>query len=255
MLPTLICAIALNPGQVPEKPMKLVWSDEFNTPGAPDPAKWTYEEGYLRNKEAQFYTRRKENVRIENGRLVIEARKDDWEGKPVTSGSITTRGLHSWTYGKIEVRAKIPTGRGTWPAIWMLGDDIRTVGWPRCGEIDIMENVGFDPERIHGTVHTGDLNHTKNTHKGGSILVPKVWEEFHTYGIVWNEDKIVFTFDGKPYFTFENDKAENVGTWPFDKPHFLIINLAIGGGWGGQKGIDEAIYPSRYEIDWVRIYQ
>ena len=255
MLSSLIAVSVVGSLPALQPKMKLVWSDEFEVAGAPDPGKWTYEEGYVRNKEVQFYTRRPENVRVEGGKLVIEAKKDNWEGKPVTSASVTTRGLHSWQYGRFEIRAKIPTGRGTWPAIWMLGNNISQVGWPKSGEIDIMENVGYDPKKIHGTVHTGDLNHTKGTQKGGTTEHPDPWSDFHVYAVDWTKERMTFLFDGKPYFTFENDGQGDKGTWPFDQPFFLIINLAIGGGWGGVQGVDEGIYPSRYEIDWVRIYQ
>jgi beta-glucanase (GH16 family) len=237
-------------------PWKLVWSDEFNGRGGVDPAKWTYEEGYLRNQEAQYYTKdRRENARQENGRLIIEARKDNWEGKPITSASLTTEGKAAWTYGRIEVRAKLPKGRGTWPAIWTLGTNIRQVGWPKCGEIDILENVGFDLDRIHHTVHTEAYNHTKKTHKAGSWVLPNAAAGFHTYTADWDEKKIVFLVDGVPRFTFENDGKGDDDTWPFHRPQYLILNLAIGGSWGGQQGIDDALFPAQFEIDYVRVYQ
>jgi|GEM_PF-618240 len=234
---------------------KLVWSDEFDGSGAPNSKKWNYEVGYIRNSEAQYYTKdRRENARIENGRLVIEARKDGFEGKPVTSASLTTEGIASWNRGRIEVRAKIPTGRGTWPAIWLLGNGVRTEGWPKCGEIDIMENVGFDPNGIHFNVHCEAYNHAKGTGKGTRVEVKEPFADFHTYAAEWYDDRIDFFLDGKKTFTYKKEK-DSEDVWPFDKKHYLILNLAIGGGWGGQKGIDDAIYPSRYEIDYVRVYQ
>jgi beta-glucanase (GH16 family) len=247
-------SILLAAAMIPAPQWHLVWSDEFDKPGAPNPDKWTYEEGYIRNNEKQFYTKRPENARIEDGRLVIEARKDNWNGHEVTSASLTTEGKAAWKYGKIEVRAKLPTGRGTWPAIWMLGTNIRQVGWPKCGEIDIMENVGYDPARVHATIHTDAYNHNKKTHKAGDILLDKPWEKFYTYSVEWHPTHMDFFVDEKKIFTFQKE-SDNVDVWPFDKEHYLIINLAIGGGWGGQKGIDEAIFPARYEIEYVRVYE
>lgn len=234
---------------------KLVWSDEFDRAGLPDPSKWTYEKGYVRNNEAQYYTEgRKENARVENGRLVIEARKDNFEGKPISSASLTTKGKGEWTYGRFEVRAKIPTGRGTWPAIWMLGTNIGEVGWPKCGEIDLMENVGYDPDRIHFNVHTEAYNHTKGTNKGANVTVAKPYENFHVYACEWYPDRIDFFMDGKKTFSFAKEEGGDA-VWPYYRPQYLILNLAIGGGWGGQKGIDDKILPSRYEIDYVRVYK
>lgn len=249
----------------------LVWSDEFDTPGRPDPDKWTYEEGFVRNRELQYYTRdRAQNARLEEGMLVIEARRErfanpdfrpgasDWrrsrQHAAYTSASLTTKGKASWTYGRIEVRAKLPTGRGAWPAIWTLGANIDSVGWPRCGEIDIMENVGFDPDRIHGTVHTRKYNHIDGTHKKNTLLVPRPYDHFHVYAIDWSEERIDFFVDGKKYFTFAND-GQGQDTWPFDRDHYLLVNVAIGGDWGGQMGVDDTIFPQKMLIDWVRVYR
>jgi beta-glucanase (GH16 family) len=253
---------------------KLVWSDEFDKPGLPDPAKWNYEEGYLRNNERQFYTRaRNENARVENGMLVIEARKEEFKiptaasrgkgkgratkGREVadyTSASLTTQGKASWTYGRIEVRAKLPTGRGMWPAIWTLGENIRQVGWPTCGEIDIMENVGFDPDTICANIHTKSYNHVMRTNKGSRIKIPKPYEDFHVYAIEWRPERIDFFVDKTKYFTFQNE-GTGPAAWPYDKPQYLILNIAIGGSWGGQKGIDDGIFPQRMYVDYVRVYQ
>jgi len=244
---------------------KLVWSDEFDYEGAPDPKKWSYEVGFVRNGEAQYYTNdRRENARVENGMLVIEGRKEHYtapagaDGKAqtseYTSASLTTVKSASWTYGRIEVRAKIPTGRGTWPAIWTLGTNIGTAGWPKCGEIDILENVGFDPDGIHTTIHTAAYNHVKKTQKGHRVEKPKPYADFHVYAIEWTKDKIDFFFDDEKTFTTENEgKGEEA--WPFDKPQYLLLNFAIGGGWGGAKGIDESIFPQKFLIDYVRVYE
>ena len=246
---------------------KLVWSDEFKTDGLPDKSKWGYEEGFIRNGESQYYTKeRAENARVEDGMLVIEARREKYrdpryrkgsrgrEFADYTSASLTTSGKASWRRGRIEVRAKLPTGRGMWPAIWMLGDKIRGVGWPACGEIDIMENVGFDPDTIHANIHTKKYNHVKRTGKGSKIRVPKPHESFHLYAIEWTAEKIDFFVDEKLYFTYKNE-GSGPDAWPYDQPHYLILNIAVGGSWGGQRGIDDRIFPQKMLVDYVRVYQ
>lgn len=234
---------------------KLVWSDEFASEGLPDPKKWSYEVGFVRNREAQFYTKgRKENARVEGGSLVIESRKEKYEGGEYTSASLHTKGKGEWRYVRVEARAKLPTGRGMWPAIWMLGTNIGEVGWPRCGEIDIMENVGFDPETIHANIHTQAYNHVKGTNKGSKTKVEKPYESFHVYAVEWSEKRLDFYVDGRKYFAFENE-GKGEATWPFDRQHYLILNAAIGGSWGGQKGIDAGIFPQKYLIDYVRVYE
>jgi len=254
-------------------PWKLVWSDEFDYSGLPDAKKWTYEQGFIRNRELQYYTRaRAANARVENGTLIIESHKERFKNPDYqpdagsrrwknsrqyaeyTSASLTTMGKAHWRYGRIEVRAKLPTGRGTWPAIWMLGTNIRQVGWPRCGEIDILENVGFDPNRIHANIHTQKYNHARGTNKGASITVDKPFEKFHVYAVEWSPQRMDFFVDDTLYFTYENENSGEEA-WPYDREHYLILNTAIGGSWGGQKGIDEAIFPVRYSIDYVRVYQ
>jgi beta-glucanase (GH16 family) len=235
---------------------ELVWKDDFQS-GQYDVASWDYEEGYIRNNETQYYTRaRKENLRVENGRLIIEARKDNWEGKPVTSASLTTRGKREFKYGRIEVSAKVPTGKGTWPAIWTLGTNIDQVGWPKCGELDILENVGFDPDGIHANIHVDAYNHMKQTGKGRRITADrKPYETFNVYAIEWFPNRIDFFFNDQKYFTYLRDPNPTEATWPFDKPQFLILNLAIGGAWGGQQGIDDSIYPARMEVEYVKYFR
>lgn len=233
---------------------KLIWSDEFDYNGLPDPKKWTYEEGFVRNKEAQYYTRgRRENARVEDGMLVIETRRERYRDADYTSASVTTEGHASWRYGRIEVKAKLPTGRGLWPAIWMLGADRPIVGWPACGEIDIMENVGFDPDRVYATIHTPTFNGNKGTQKSGNTVVVAPYRQFHVYAMDWYEDRMDFFVDGKKIHTFHNTGKGN-DEWPYDKPFYLLINTALGGGWGGQQGIDDAALPQRYYIDYVRVY-
>lgn len=252
---------------------KLVWSDEFDKPGLPDATKWTFETGFIRNDEQQYYTReRKENARVENGMLVIEARKEHFpnpdfdpngkSGRPkrsheiaeYTSASLTTRGKASWTGGRIEVRAKLPAGCGTWPAIWTLGTNAREVGWPACGEIDIMEFVGHEPGVIHANVHTRKYNHVQKNGKSGQIKTADASQVFHIYALEWAADRLDLFVDDHKYFTYTNEKT-GTDAWPFDKDQYLILNLAIGGSWGGQKGIDDEIFPQQYLIDYVRVYQ
>lgn len=250
---------------------ELVWSDEFNYDGKPDSKKWGYELGYVRNNERQYYTENKKNARVENGNLIIEAHREklknkefkskkdgDWrfnrEYSEYTAASITTKDIAEWQYGRIDVRAKLPRGRGAWSAIWMLGANWDQVGWPMCGEIDIMENVGFDPDVVHGTVHTQSYNHMRATQRGKQITLNDVYDQYHIYSIEWTPERIDFIADGKVYNTFVNEKTGDK-EWPFDQKFHLKINNAIGGDWGGQKGIDDSSFPQKMYVDWVRVYQ
>ncbi|CCH51809.1 glycoside hydrolase family 16 [Fibrisoma limi BUZ 3] len=247
-----------SPGTAPTA-RKLVWADEFDKAGLPDTTKWAYEVGGngWGNNELQFYTnRRADNARSEGGKLIIEAKKEDYQGRNYTSARLLTRGKAEWKYGRIEALAKLPAGRGTWPAVWMLGKNIPTAGWPRCGEIDIMEHVGFDEGVVHGTVHTEAYNHGKKTQKGQQTPVPDATQAFHLYAIEWTPDKIDFFIDDRKYYTVEKSVlGSTVAEWPFDQPFYLILNVAVGGNWGGQKGVDETIWPRRMEVDYVRVYQ
>lgn len=228
----------------------LIWSDEFNTPGAPDPSKWGYDIGTgsngWGNGEAQFYTSRPENVFVSNGTLKIVARKESYNGSQYTSARILTRDKFSFRYGRVEARAKLPAGVGTWPAIWMLGANIGTVGWPACGEIDIMEHKGSQPNRIYGTVHYPGFSGGNAV--GGTTTISNATTEFHVYAVEWNESAIRFFVDGALYFTFNN----NAGV-PFNHNFFIIMNVAMGGTFGG--AIDPAFSSATMEIDWIRVYQ
>ena len=219
-----------------EKEWKLVWQDEFDKPGLPDKEKWAYEVGGggWGNQELQFYTdKRTENARVEDGHLIIEARKEKWEDNDYTSARLVTRDKEEWQHGKIEVRAKLPKGRGTWPAIWMLAanDPMR---WPDDGEIDIMEHVGYDQGKVHGSVHTKKYNHVIKTQKTGNTMVPDCSEEFHVYGVEWDKENVKISVDDKPYFEFKNEQS-GYEAWPFDNKLFLLLNVAVGGGWGGTR--------------------
>jgi beta-glucanase (GH16 family) len=236
---------------------QLLWSDEFETDGLPDPEKWSYDVGGhgWGNNELEYYTKdRLENARVEDGKLIIEARKEAYEGSNYTSARLVTKNKGDWQYGRVEVKAKLPQGRGTWPAIWMLPTKNTYGGWPRSGEIDIMEHVGFDPARVHGTVHTEAYNNTKGTQKGGNRMVTDAMDTFHVYAIEWSAEKIDFFIDDELYFTFNNEGGDYQG-WPFDQPFHLILNIAVGGNWGGQQGVDETIWPQRMEVEYVRIFK
>lgn len=231
---------------------KQVWSDEFSADGLPDPSKWSYETGYVRNDEKQSYAQaRSQNSRVENGLLILEARKEAFQGAQYSSASLHTSGKADWLYGRVEARARLPGGKGMWPAIWMMPTVAKYGGWPKSGEIDIMENVGFDPKTVHFTVHTESYNHTINTQKSGTTQLPDPQRDFHVYSIEWNSEKIVFQADGKTIFTFPNE-GKGSATWPFDHNFHLKLNVAVGGSWGG--AVDDAIFPQRMEVDYVRVF-
>lgn len=235
-----------------------VWSDEFNYSGLPDPSKWSFEvqrPGWV-NDEWQNYTgNRTENARVGNGVLTIEARRDWFGGHEISSARLKSHGKGDWLNGRIEVRAKLPKGRGTWPAIWMMPSDSEYGGWPNSGEIDIMENVGFDPWTVHGSIHSNGRNHML----GNNFTVTTknnvtVQDQFHVYSVDWNQSRIQFMMDGRVYGTYTNPR-QGWTTWPFDKRFHLILNVAIGGMWGGQQGVDMGIFPAKMEVDWVRVYR
>ncbi|WP_339737462.1 glycoside hydrolase family 16 protein [uncultured Sunxiuqinia sp.] len=237
----------------------LVWSDEFDTDGLPDSTRWNYDtrgnEYGWGNNEKQWYTvANPENSRIENGILFITAKKEPTFGKDYSSARLTTKGKGDWLYCKVEVRAKLPAGNGTWPAIWMLPTENTYGGWPKSGEIDIMEHVGFSPDTVFSTVHTSSFNHMIGTQVGKKIGLPTATTEFHVYTTEWDENEIRSYVDGEHYFTFKNN-GEGFEAWPFDQPFHLILNLAIGGGLGGQKGIDDSLFPHIFEVDYVRVYK
>jgi beta-glucanase (GH16 family) len=236
---------------------KLVWSDEFTSEKL-DPLKWSIEEkepGWV-NDELQRYTKRKENVRIENERLIIESRRDFFNGSEFTSGKVLSRHKGSILFGRVEVRAKLPDGRGTWPAIWMMPDDDQHYGdgWPDSGEIDIMEHVGYNPEVVLGTTHTKDYYWAKKNQESGNVYVSGACCNFHTYAMEWDENQIRMYVDNTWYFTYKN-MHNGWRSWPFNIPFHVIINIAVGGAWGGKQGIDKDSWPQRMEIDFVKLYQ
>ena len=236
---------------------KLIWSDEFNYTGLPDSTKWGYDVGGngWGNNELQYYTLADtNNVMVKNGILSIIARKEKKENKDYTSARMVTRGKAEFRYGRIEFRAKLPKGRGTWPAGWSLGSNIKQVGWPQCGEIDIMEHVGFDPDTIVGSLHTTAYNHIKGTQKTNRLFIKNPYTEFHTYAIEYSPEKMDFLLDDTVYLTVKNEHKTS-DEWTFDKPQYLLLDLAIGGNWGGAKGVDVSIFPVTLEVDYVRVFQ
>ena len=244
------------PPPPPPGPYQMVWSDEFDYTGLPDSTKWNYDVGGngWGNHELEYYTsKRTENARVENGNLIIEARKESWQGMNYTSARLLTKGKMSWQYGKIETRAKLPRGRGTWPAIWMLGDT-NPLKWPDDGEVDIMEHVGFDQGIVHGSVHCKKYNWVIGNGKTATTQVMDCSDSFHVYTVEWNNSTINISVDSTSYMTFSNEHS-GYDAWPFDNKLFLILNIAVGGDWGGQKGVDDSIWPQQMVIDYVKVYQ
>jgi len=240
---------------------RLVWRDEFNGT-ALDPRKWKYDtarnkQGWF-NRELQYYSAGR-NLRVANGLLTIDARHEkldskyfpDWGGQEYTSTKIFSKGP-GWTYGFYEIRAKLPCARGTWPAIWMLPVEMKK--WPDDGEIDIMEQVGAEPNLIYASLHTKLYNHTTNTQRSAQKLVPTSCSTFHVYQLDWRPDSITIGVDGRGILRVLNS-VPGKGAWPFDAPYRMILNLAIGGDWAGAKGIDDAALPQRMDIDFVRVWQ
>jgi len=207
------------------------------------------------NNELQHYTDRLKNAWVSDGTLKLRARREDFGGNRFTSARLVTKGHGDWVYGRVEVRARLPEARGSWPAIWMLPTDATYGDWPRSGEIDIMEHVGCQCGVVHGTVHTEDLNHIRGTQVGGETTDVASW---HTYSVEWNANEIAFYVDGAEYFRFANRKERRWQTWPFDKRFHLVLNVAIGGNWGGMHGIDDAAFNDAgqvMEVAWVRVFQ
>jgi beta-glucanase (GH16 family) len=237
---------------------KLAWADEFNTPGLPDPANWSYDTARNKagwyNNELQYYSAaRPENSEVRDGKLIITARKEtlrskrDWGGQRYSSARLFTSGKHEWTYGFFSVRAKLPCGPGTWPAIWLLGS---TGDWPARGELDMMEQFGNDPGRILSTTHTTAASGDKGI--GGSTRQLYVCEAFHDYQMLWTPEEIRFGIDGKQHFVYRNE-GKGKAQWPYDAPEFLLLNFAIGGSLGGP--VDEKLLPATMEVDYVRVWQ
>jgi beta-glucanase (GH16 family) len=251
--------------QKPTEGYALIWSDEFNGKNGslPDPSKWIYDVGGTGwgNHELEYYTNRRENARIENGNLVITARQELYKAPDgtefdYTSARLKTQGLFSQAYGRFEARIKLPAGQGLWPAFWMLGDNFGSAGWPKCGEIDIMENVGKEPGINHGSLHgpsstaaTSDLTATISLPAGQQLS-----DGFHVYAVEWEPDAIRFYLDANLYATFSAAQWPPGGTWVFDHRFFLILNVAVGGDWPGSPD-DSTEFPQTMLVDYVRVYK
>ena len=234
--------------------LNLIWQDEFDANGAPNSSKWGYNTGTGNNgwgnNESQYYTDRLDNSKVENGVLKITAKKENFAGSAYTSARLLTSGKFEFTYGRVDVRAKLPAGGGVWPAIWMLGANFGSVGWPACGEIDIMEYVGNNPGHISSALHTTSSSGNTVNHKVTSISNETT--EFHIFSTIWTENSITFLLDDVEYYTY-NPSTKNDDTWPFYNNQFLILNIAMGGNLGGT--IDPNFSTSTMEIDYVRVYQ
>jgi len=236
---------------------KLVWADEFDYNGLPDTLKWGYDVGGngWGNNESQYYTYADTaNAIVKDGLLTITARNEGYKSGKYTSVRLTTKNKYGLKYGRIEVRAKLPKGRGMWPAIWMLPVASKYGIWPNSGEIDIMEHVGYTPDSIYSSIHTGKFNHMQNTQKTQGLYVPDLYTSFHEFCVEWQPGYLSFFVDGNKYMTIirtKNDTAE----WPFNQQFYLLLNLAVGGNWGGKLGIDDTAFPARMQIDYVRIYK
>jgi len=237
---------------------KLVWADEFTQPdgSAPDASKWGYDVGGNRwgNNELEYYTSRTNNARIEGGQLVIEARRENYRGKNYTSARLLTKGKWSWTYGRIEARIKVPRGQGLWPAFWMLGAKVDSVGWPTGGEVDIMENIGREPGTVHGTVHGPGYSGSGGI--GGPFVLQggaAFADDFHVFAIQWETNRIRWFVDNQPYFSVTPASLPAGAHWVFDAPQFLLLNVAVGGDWPGNPDATTT-FPQRMLVDYVRVY-
>jgi len=243
----------------------LLWSDEFDGKSL-DMSRWSFDtsrnkQGWY-NGELQYYSaERAENLRIENGHLVIELRKDpeqirklpDWGKQKYSSAKIVTKDKVAFNTGFVEVSAKLPCSRGSWPAIWMMPQD--SAPWPQGGEIDILEQVGSQPNVAHATLHTSLFNHMNHNGRGAERAVPTSCSAFHRYQLSWTADAITIGVDDRAYMRVKNDQPGGRGAWPFDAPFYLILNLAMGGDWAAAKGIDDAALPQRFEVDYARVWE
>ncbi len=232
------------------------WADEFEYTGLPLSSKWDYDLGGSGwgNNEKQYYTNLINNVSVSDGKLSIIALKENYSGSSYTSTRLVTRNKLDVLYGRIEVKAKLPAGKGTWPAIWMLPTDASYGQWPKSGEIDIMEHVGYDQNRVHFTIHTESYYFKINTQKGNSKIITDASSTFHTYRVDWTPYAVRGYFDNQFVFEFINE-GKSYKEWPFDKRFHLLLNVAVGGDWGGAQGIDDNIFPQKMEVDYVRYFK
>jgi len=238
---------------------RMVWNDEFDVNGLPDSNKWSYDTSGNSwgwgNEEAQWYNAGNiKNTEVKDGFLYISAIKEPTNGKDFSSGRIISKGKGDWLYGRAEIRAKVPGSRGIWPAIWMLSSDNSYGIWPASGEIDIMEHVGFVPDTVYASTHCQSYYFKIGTQKTKGIYLPNCDNEFHTYAMEWDSEEISMYCDTIKYFTFKNEH-KSFKEWPFNKPFYLILNVAVGGTWGAVQGIDSTAYPQEMIVDYVRFFQ
>ena len=247
----------------PSSGWELVWHDEFDGPNgsAPDSTKWTCEVGGggWGNHELEYYTARRENVRMEDGTLVIQAKKEHFTGADGVTREYTSARLRtpsfSDPYGRFEARVKVPAGQGLWPAFWMLGNDLGTNGWPACGEIDVMENVGKEPSIVHGTVHGPGYSGGEGVTSSFTLPEGKRFsDDYHVFGVEWRPGSVKFYVDGKPYHTVTPDSLPQGRRWVFDHPFFGLLNVAVGGDWPGAPD-QTTSFPQEMRVDWVRMYR
>jgi beta-glucanase (GH16 family) len=247
-LSIILLLFTLNLFSQSTKGYKLVWQDNFNGHSL-DTSSWSNQvakPGWV-NNELQRYTNG-ENIEVKNGKLYIEAR---YKNNEYTSGRIISKGKRIFTYGIFEIKAMLPEGVGTWPALWMLGENDDKVGWPACGELDIMEHVGKHPGFIHSSIH--NLSGYGSTPYTGIVEIKQPFSKFHIYGMEWTKDFITFYVDGKEVYHYQPE-IKTMKNWPFDNPFFLIFNVAIGGNWGGPE-VDKNCFPTDMVVDWVKVYQ
>ncbi|OFY52327.1 MAG: glycoside hydrolase [Bacteroidetes bacterium GWF2_49_14] len=237
----------------------LVWSDEFEKPGLPDVAKWSYDtdgnaSGWGNNEWQHYTAGRIENAFVEDGMLHIRAIREQAENKKYSSARLITKGKGDWLYGRVEVRAKLPGTRGIWPAIWMLPTEWKYGGWPESGEIDIMEHVGYMPDSVFASVHTKSYNHVIGTQRTKGLYLTDLHENFHVYVLEWDSEQVRIFVDDNPYFSFRRE-SDDPNVWPFNQKFHLLLNVAVGGNWGAVKGVDSNGFPQEMIVDYVRVYQ
>lgn len=233
-----------------------VWSDEFDKEGLPDNTRWGYDigGGGWGNNELEYYTNSIDNAAVKNGILTITAKKEVKENRNYTSARLVTRGKGDWLYGRFEIKAKLPSGKGTWPAIWMLPTEWAYGDWPKSGEIDIMEHVGYDQDNVHISAHTEAYYFKINTQKTSTRKIANASTEYHLYRMDWTPYALRGYIDNQLIFQFVNE-GKGYAVWPFDKKFHLLLNVAVGGDWGGAQGVDESIFPQAMEVDYVRVYK
>ncbi|QHS60466.1 glycoside hydrolase family 16 protein [Chitinophaga agri] len=233
-----------------------VWADEFDYTGLPDATKWGYDIGGSGwgNNELEYYTNSIDNAAVADGKLTITAKKEAKENRNYTSARLVSRGKGDFLYGRIEIRAKLPAGKGTWPALWMLPTDWAYGDWPKSGEIDIMEHVGYDPDVVHITAHTEAYYFKIGTQKSATKKISNATTAYHLYRMDWTPFALRGYIDDQLIFEFKNE-GKGYTVWPFDKKFHLLMNIAVGGDWGGAQGMDDSIYPVTMDVDYVRVYK